>query len=46
MSGESRPGTKVDAIESFSKNEVKDLEIALDHKKTIEDAFTMINRLR
>jgi 8-oxo-dGTP diphosphatase len=46
VSRESKPGAKVDTVESFSKAEVKDLEIAFDHRKTVEDAFTMIKELR
>ena len=42
VGGETKPGAKVDAIKSFSEPEIKNLEIAFDHKKTVEDAFSII----
>ena len=44
--GKGKPGAKVDIVESFSEAEVKNLEIAFDYRKTIEDVFTMVNKLR
>jgi 8-oxo-dGTP diphosphatase len=46
VGGEGKPGAKVDAVESFSETEVQDLEIAFDHRKTVEDAFAMMKELR
>ena len=39
VAGETKPGEKVDEVESFSETETKKLEIAFDHRKTVEDAF-------
>jgi ADP-ribose pyrophosphatase YjhB (NUDIX family) len=36
------PGAKVDAVKSFSKMEIENLEIAFDHRKTVDDAFAII----
>ena len=41
-----KPGAKVDVVEKFSEAEVKNLEIAFDHRKTAEEVFTMTNKLR
>ena len=43
--GETKPGTKVDAVNSFSEPETKTLEIAFDHRKTVEDAFSLLKSL-
>jgi ADP-ribose pyrophosphatase YjhB (NUDIX family) len=40
--GEPKPGAKVDAVNSFSEAETKNLEIAFDHGKTVEDAFSLL----
>jgi ADP-ribose pyrophosphatase YjhB (NUDIX family) len=40
--GETKPGAKVEAVNSFSEAETKKLEIAFDHGKTVEDAFSML----
>jgi ADP-ribose pyrophosphatase YjhB (NUDIX family) len=37
--GETKPGEKVDEVKSFSEAETKKVEIAFDHRKTVEDAF-------
>jgi len=42
VDGEAKPGAKVDAVKSFSETEIKKLEIAFDHRKTIDDAFAII----
>ena len=42
VDGETKPGANVDSVKSFSKTEIKTLEIAFDHGKTIEDAFAII----
>ena len=39
VAGETKPREKVDEVESFSETETKKLEIAFDHRKTVEDAF-------
>ena len=44
--GEPKPGAKVDAVNSFSEAETKNLEIAFDHNKTVEDAFSMLKNLK
>jgi len=44
--GETKPGAKVDAVNSFSEAETKNLEIAFDHNKTVEDAFSMLKKLK
>jgi len=45
VDGEPKPGAKVDAVKSFSEAETKTLEIAFDHRKTVEDAFSMLKNL-
>lgn len=40
--GETKPGTKVDAVNSFSESEIKNLEIAFDHRRTVKDAFSIL----
>jgi ADP-ribose pyrophosphatase YjhB (NUDIX family) len=40
--GETKAGAKVDAVNSFSEEETKNLDIAFDHGKTVEDAFSML----
>jgi ADP-ribose pyrophosphatase YjhB (NUDIX family) len=42
IEGETKPGAKVEAVNSFSETETKNLEIAFDHRKTVEDAFSII----
>ena len=42
VDGEAKPGANVDSVKSFSKTEIKNLEIAFDHGKTIADAFAII----
>jgi len=42
VDGETKPGAKVDAVKSCSEAETKNLEIAFDHRKTVEDAFSML----
>ena len=46
VEGEVKPGAKVDAVNSFSEAETKNLEIAFDHNKTVEDAFFMLKNLK
>ena len=46
MDGETKPRAKVDAVKSFSEAETKNLEIAFDHGKTVEDAFSMLKDLK
>jgi ADP-ribose pyrophosphatase YjhB (NUDIX family) len=43
--GETKPGAKVDAVNSFSEEETKNLEIAFDHNKTVKDTFSMLKSL-
>jgi len=43
--GETKPGAKVDEVNSFSEAETKNLEIAFDHGKTVEDTFSMLKNL-
>jgi ADP-ribose pyrophosphatase YjhB (NUDIX family) len=45
VDGETKSGAKVDAVKSFSETETKNLEIAFDHNKTVEDAFSMLKDL-
>jgi ADP-ribose pyrophosphatase YjhB (NUDIX family) len=45
VGGEAKPGAKVDEVNSFSEIETKNLEIAFDHNKTVEDAFSMLRSL-
>jgi len=42
VEGETKPGVKVDAVKSFCEAETKKLEIAFDHRKTVEDAFSIL----
>ena len=44
--GETKPGAKVDAVNSFSEEETKNLEIAFDHNKTVDDAFSILKNLK
>ena len=37
--GEIKPGGNVDMVKSFSKSQIDKLEIAFDHKKSIQDTF-------
>ena len=39
VDGETKPGAKVDAVKSFSEAETKNLEIAFDHRRIIEDYY-------
>ncbi len=45
VDGEIKPGDKVDAVKAFSETETKNLEIAFDHGKTVEDAFAVLDAL-
>jgi ADP-ribose pyrophosphatase YjhB (NUDIX family) len=45
VDGEAKPGAKVDAVNSFSEEETKNLKIAFDHNKTVKDAFFMLKTL-
>jgi len=45
VDGETKPGAKVDAVKIFSRAETKNLEIAFDHRKTVEDAFSILKKL-
>jgi ADP-ribose pyrophosphatase YjhB (NUDIX family) len=45
VDGEPKPGAKVDAVNSFSEAETKNLEIAFDHNKTVEEAFSILKNL-
>ena len=42
INGDIIPGTKVDEVKSFSEMEIKDLDIAFDHRKTLNDAFVIL----
>ena len=42
--GKTKPGAKVEAVNSFSEAETKNLEIAFDHQKTVEDAFSILKK--
>ena len=42
--GITKPGAKVEAVNSFSEAEIKNLEIAFDHQKTVEDAFSILRK--
>jgi ADP-ribose pyrophosphatase YjhB (NUDIX family) len=42
--GETKPRVKVDAVSSFSEAETKKLEIAFDHRRTVEDAFSILKK--
>ena len=42
--GKTKPGTKVEAVNSFSEAETKNLEIAFDHRKTVEEAFSILKK--
>lgn len=44
-SGKIKPGEKVDSVRSFSEEQIGDLEMAFDHRKTAEDAFATIKNL-
>jgi ADP-ribose pyrophosphatase YjhB (NUDIX family) len=46
MDGEINPGAKVDEIKSFSETEIKKLDIAFDHEKAVEDAFSILRNLK
>jgi len=43
--GETKPGAKVDAVNSVSEAETKNLEIAFDRNKTVKYAFSMLKNL-
>ena len=45
VDGETKPGAKVDAVKSFSEAETKKVEIAFDHRQTVEDAFSILANL-
>jgi ADP-ribose pyrophosphatase YjhB (NUDIX family) len=42
VAGKTKSGAKVDEVKSFSDAEIKKVDIAFDHKKTVEDAFSML----
>ena len=42
LSGEPKSGPNVDSVKSFSAMEIKMLDIAFDHRKTVEDAFSIL----
>lgn len=42
LGGEIKPGANVDDVKSFSERELKNLEIAFDHRRTLEEAFLKI----
>lgn len=42
LGGEIKPGTNVDDVKSFSVREMKNVDIAFDHRRTLEDAFLII----
>ncbi len=44
VDGKAKAGAKVNAVKSFSNIEIKNLEIAFDHRKTVDDAFAIISR--
>jgi 8-oxo-dGTP diphosphatase len=43
VDGKPKPGTKVDVVKAFSLEETKKVEVAFDHRRTVEDAFSMLN---
>lgn len=45
VSGQINPGDQVDLVKSFNETEVEMLEIAFDHKKTIKDAFDILEKM-
>ena len=42
VSGEIKPGAKVDEVKNFSEGELKNLDIAFDHRRTLEEAFLIL----
>ncbi|MEJ2281246.1 MAG: NUDIX domain-containing protein [Candidatus Bathyarchaeota archaeon] len=42
INGDIMSGAKVDEVKSFSEMEIKDLDIAFDHRKTLDDAFVIL----
>ena len=42
VNGEPKPGPKVDSVKAFSLEETKKVEVAFDHRRTVEDAFSML----
>ena len=42
VDGKPKPGTKVDSVKGFSFEETKKVEVAFDHRRTVEDAFLML----
>lgn len=42
--GKTKLGAKVEAVNSFSEAETKNLEIAFDHRKTVEDGFSILTK--
>ncbi len=46
VDGETKPGAKVDEVDSFSEAEIKKLDIAFDHEKAVEDAFSSLRNLK
>ena len=46
VEGTAKPGAKVDAVKIFSEEETKKVKIAFDHRKTVEDAFSILAKLK
>ena len=44
VGGTAKPRGKVSQVRSFFESDIKDLEIAFDHRKMIEDAFAIQSR--
>jgi len=43
--GKIKAGANVDEVKSFSEKEIKKVDIAFDHRKTVEDAFSILSNL-
>ena len=46
VEGKAKTGAKVDAVKIFSEEETKKVKIAFDHRKTVEDAFSILAKLK
>jgi ADP-ribose pyrophosphatase YjhB (NUDIX family) len=46
LSGKISPGVKMDSVKWFFEEQTEDLEIAFDHRKTVEDSFDILKRLK
>ena len=42
LNGDIKPGANVDEVKSFSEIDLKNLDIAFDHRKTLEEAFLIL----